>query len=122
MQIETRKTLKRGVPLLLVGTWLSLAGIKDAGAHGNGHRSFVVHRHYAYVQPVSFPRWLRSEREFQRWYVQNHYRLRRNISWQRRYEIFYQEKSYRLKQRRFRGRVARDHGHRTYWKKSKRKW
>ena len=122
MQTETRKTLKRGVPLLLLGTWLSVAGITTAEAHGNGYRHYVAHRHYDYVKPVNFPRWLRSEREFQRWYVQNQYRLKRNLSWQRRYEVFYLEKSYRLKQRRFRGRVARDRGYRTYWNQPKRKW
>lgn len=119
MKTKTRDFLTRTMYSLFIGSFLSLVSVADATAHTSDYRPYVVQRHYVVSQPRNFPRWLRADRKFQRWYLGNRYRLRSDLSWQRTYDIYYYEKHYRAHNRphqhKFRGRVMYDYGYRTYW-------
>jgi hypothetical protein len=64
------------------------------------------------------PLWLQRDYEFQRWFAKNQFRLNRNISWQRRYEIFRLEKPIRLRNKMHRSRVV----YRSYWTRPLKRW
>jgi len=114
MKTKTRQLLSRTLYTLLLGTCLSLVSVADATAHNTDYRPYVVQRQYVVSRPQSFPRWLRDDRRFQHWYHGNRYRLQRNLSWQRVYDIYYLEKRHRVRNRSYRGRVMYDYGYRTY--------
>jgi len=114
MKTKTRLISGRMINSLMVGTCLSLLSVADATAHNTDYRPYVVHRQYAVSHSRGLPRWLHEDRKFQRWYLANRYRLQRNLSWQRVYDIYYSGKRYRRQHGKFHGRVMHDHGYRTY--------
>ncbi len=119
MNAQTSHILNRTISSLVIGTCLFLVSAADASAHKIEYRPYVVHRQYVYGQTRIFPGWLRKNREFQRWYLHSRYRLMRHMTWHRLYDIYHFEKRYRLQSRRFHGKVYRDHGYRTYYRKPK---
>ena len=122
MKTRTIHFVQRGLTTMVFAACLSLAVVADAEAHKPGYRQYVVHQHYVYYKADKYPLWLQRDYEFQRWFVKNQFRLNRNLSWQRRYEIFRLEKPVRLHNKLSRGRVIYDTGHRTYWNKPLRRW
>jgi len=120
MNSKTNHWMKRTAWSLIFGMGLMLANVPEASAHKVEYRPYIVYDHYAYAGSRHFPRWLRKDRDFQRWYLYSNYRMNRHMSWHRLYDIYKYERRYRLKNRRFRGRLYRDHGHRSYERDSKR--
>lgn len=114
MKTILRMAGNRVISSLLIGTCLCLLGVADASAHGKGHRAHVVKRQPAVIVTQSFPRWLQNERQFQRWYIGNRYRLQCGQGFQRAYDIYRFEKDNALRDRRFRGRVMLDRSYRIY--------
>ena len=121
MKTKTKYLAKQTLAMLIIGACFSMLSATEATAGDKQHRSHVVYSHYAYSKPARMPRWLRGDREFKYWYLSNRYALRSNLSWQRRYDIFQYERYYRLKDRRFRGRVMHDSRYRTYRDKPRRR-
>jgi hypothetical protein len=122
MNIGTKRILNRAAHSLVIGAGLLLLSTVDATAHDVDYRSYVAQRHYVLSPPGPFPRWLRENREFQHWYVGSHYRLKRDLGWQRIYDAYYFERRYRLQSHRYYGRAGHDHAHRSHrGKKSKRR-
>ncbi len=119
MNSKANHWMKRTVWSLILGMGLMLANVPDALAHKAEYRPYIVYDHYAYGGSRHFPRWLRKDREFQRWYLYGHYRVNRHLSGHRLYDIYKYERRYRLKNRRFRGKVYRGHGHRAYERDSR---
>ena len=109
------------ISTLVIGTCLLLAMTADAGAHDVEYRPYVVTRHYMHNQPLTLPRWLRANREFQHWYAGSRYRLRPDLGWQRIYDVYCFEKRYQSQGRRYYGRVVHDRTSRANRKKSKKR-
>ena len=119
MNTSTSHVMKRTFFSLIFGICLLLVNVPEASAHKIEYRPYVVHDHYAYAGSRSFPRWLRKNRDFQRWYLYSNYRLNRHMSWHRLYDIYRFEKRHRLHNRKFYGKVYLDNGYRTYYRKPK---
>lgn len=69
------------------------------------------HYYYQHGSPYLFPRWLRKDRDFQRWYRRSDYRYIRGANWRRLYDMYLYEKSYRRHRHRhsyYPGRVLID--------------
>jgi len=87
--------LKRLTYTLLLGSSLVVVLSPTASAHEpvNAQRATGGHRHAAIPLPV-YPRWLRRDRAFQRWYVRSHYRHMRRLSWRRLYRLYNYDVAY----------------------------
>ena len=120
MNSKTNHLMKRLAWSLIFGMGLMLLNVPDASAHKTEYRPHIVYDHYAYAGSRPFPRWLRKDREFQRWYLYSHYRMNRHTTWHRLYNVYKNERRHRLKNRRFRGKVYRDNGRRSYERDSRR--
>jgi len=121
MNSKANNCMKRTAWSLILGMGLMLANVPEASAHKIEYRPYVVYDHYTYARSRHFPRWLRKDRDFQRWYLYSNYRTNRHMSWHRLFDIYKYERRHRLKNRRFRGKVYRDNGHRSYERDSRRR-
>lgn len=85
---------------------------QPAEAHKVDFRPPVTyHYYYQHGSPYVFPRWLRKDRDFQRWYRRSDYRYIRGASWQRLYDMYRYETSHRRlrhRHRHYQGRVLID--------------
>ena len=125
MRTHNGNFVQRGLTTMAIGICLAMFSVADANAHDvykPGYRSHVVHHHYSYQKPGRYPHWLKQNYQFQHWFVANKYRLKPNINWQRRYDIFRYEKSQWVNSQRYKGRVVRSSGYRTYWNKPLPRW
>jgi hypothetical protein len=105
---------------LIVGGGLLLGTAADASAHERGYRHEAVHTvgrvHSTHYQPA-FPRWLRSHRDFHRWYRHSHYRFGPRMSWDRLFVIYGNDRHYhRHHHRKYKGkrRIHDRHWHRSH--------
>ena len=80
--------MTRMICSLIFGAGLFILSAADASAHRIGYRPYYVHDHYVHARTMSFPGWLRRNREFQHWYRHCHYRLTRHMSWHRLYDVY----------------------------------
>lgn len=71
---------------LVVG--LAFLGMPEANAHKVEYRHRYVHDFHYYSETRAFPRWLKKDRGFKRWYVHNRYRFPRRMSWHRLYDCY----------------------------------
>lgn len=95
MNANMSHAMKRTILALVCGTGFALLSAPDASAHEVEYRPYYVQSHYIYAGSRFYPRWLRRNREFQRWYVHNQYRFRRHLSWHRLYDIYRFERRHR---------------------------
>ena len=114
--------MKRATGSLCVGICLFLVSAVDASAHEIEYRPPIVHDHYGYARTMSFPGWLRRNRDFQHWYMRSRYRFMRRMTWNDVYERYRFEQRYRWNNRRYHTNVYHDDGYRTHkkwWKRRK---
>ena len=79
------RPLKLAVMPAVFAAGLILIPASDAAAHGRVYHD-VYHPHavvHMRDRHVRFPRWLRHNYDFVRWYRINHYRYRPDVSWRR---------------------------------------
>ncbi len=99
MAISTSDFTKRLMWLLILVSGLSLGFTAPANAHGSSqHRSVSQHYyqpryHRGYVN--TFPRWLRKNHSFQRWYWSGDYRYDRGYGWNNLYSMYKKDRYYR---------------------------
>ena len=101
----------RILPVLLALA-LPVALTQPAAAHKVDFRTPVTyHYYYQHGNPYVFPRWLRKDRDFQRWYRRSDYRYIRRASWRRLYDMYLYEKSHRRlrhRHRHYQGQILID--------------
>ncbi len=115
MNANMSHIMKRTIFSLLFGAGLVLLSSADATAHEVEDRPYYVQHNYAYARARVFPGWLRSNREFQRWYMHNQYHFKRRVSWPSLYDIYRFERRHRRHGRRIYDKVYRDHDYRPYY-------
>ena len=72
---------------LLVG--LSAFAAPQAEAHGRAYVPAPYYERYVDIDDRRyFPRWLRKDRDFRRWYKRSHFHHVRYIGWQRLYDLY----------------------------------
>ena len=91
--LQTRKPA--GLALLFAAGILGLMA-QPAAAHKIDYRPPLGHHYYyQYGRPFVFPRWLRKDYDFQRWYLRSDYRFIRGASWRRLYDMYIYDTRYR---------------------------
>lgn len=104
--IATYRLLQALLAVALLG-----ALAQPAAAHKIDFRPPAYHYYYQHGSPYVFPRWLRKDRDFQRWYRRSDYRYIRGASWRRLYDMYLYDKSNRRlrhRHRHYQGRVVID--------------
>jgi hypothetical protein len=115
MNANLSHIMKRTIFSLVFGAGLVLLSAVDASAHEVEYRPYYVQHHHAYARTRIFPAWLKRNREFQRWYMHNHYRFKRHISWPRLYDMYRFERRHRRHGRRIYGKVYHSQGYRPHY-------
>ena len=89
------KTMKRWTCTLLLGGTLAFALVPAASAHDVVRKAHRAHNSYYTIHTApAYPRWLRRDRDFQRWYVRSRYRYLRPMAWDRVYRIYRRDLAY----------------------------
>lgn len=95
-----------------------LAGFAQrADAHDQRHRAHHWSPQYTYTREYrrEFPRWLRHDRDFRRWYHYNRFHHVRRISWNRLYDVYRHDRAHHAyKKRKHWQRHARVRNHGYY--------
>lgn len=105
--------VKRLVWSFVLTVGLAAGVLQQANAHEQGHR-YPAHR-YHYAVPdrhYRFPRWLRHDTAFKRWYWRSgNDRIRRfrHLGWHRVYDIYLRDRRYHKKRRYWYGDAYYDH-------------
>lgn len=111
MNTSKRHIMKRIVAGTLACAVMLMTFSQPASAHKLEYRPYVT-QHYYYQQGrrYAFPRWLRKDKGFQRWYLRSNYRYIRGASWEGLYDLYrYERKLRRYGHRHFKGRVYVDY-------------
>lgn len=84
--------MKRFIYLFVFMIGAFIAYTPDVFAHDIGRRVRVVHDGYVRgIHHPVWPHWLRAQHDFQRWYLQSHYRHLRHPGWHRLYQLYRQD-------------------------------
>ena len=122
MNATTKRTTdicaKRMLFSIMLAIGMLTAVAQPATAHKYDARPVMSNHYYSqYGRPVVFPRWLKKNHDFQRWYMHSDYRYIRGANWDRLYDVYvFEIRQQRRLKRRYRGRVyvdlnSRNHRH-----------
>lgn len=95
MNAKLTHTIRRLVFSIMLSAGLLTAIAQPAAAHKIEFRP-VVSKHYYYQhgRHFTFPRWLRKNQDFRRWYLRSDYRYIRGANWNTLYDMYLFEKRY----------------------------
>jgi len=83
------RKMKSLISTLLMGGTLMFALSPAASAHETGYLPYVANDYYHAGPPQrAYPRWLRRDRDFHRWYLRSRYRDAHELSWHRLYTLY----------------------------------
>lgn len=117
MNIAGRHLTHRVALALVLSAGLMLSMMEPAAAHKVEFRPVVSSNFYyqrmRHGQSFVFPRWLRKDRDFQRWFLRSEYRFLngriRGANWHHLYQQYRYETHYwRKRNKRMQGRVYLD--------------
>lgn len=117
MNIADRHVTQRVALALVLSVGLMLSAMQPAAAHKVEFRPVVSSNHHyqrtRHGRSFVFPRWLRKDRDFQRWFLRSEYRYLnghvRSADWHQLYRQYRYETHYwRKRNKRMQGRVYID--------------
>ena len=117
MNVTTKHFMPRLLFSIMLSAGLLTAIARPAAAHKYEVRPIAPHYYYyRHASSAAFPRWLKRNRDFQRWYLRSDYccqrRIIRGAYWDHMYDMYVFEKRHqRRAKRHFRSRAYVDSRH-----------